>query len=478
MIKLLVIFLISTSLVSIDFVTEDRVYILTNESIKEFIKVTPHSLIFIHDKQCMFCDSVKQTFRSLMESTKNDYPDIRFGMIDVETEQDFKTSEDIEKTPQLRLYMNQGFFAFYDDEFKEANLKSFFDFHLKTKAEPTLVNADRSYIRYSNRANSIVISFPELTEVEADFALGLQKVVPDIPVYYMKSDSKYAYMTFPSDSSQSTHKMKMKRNFDEGDKFLGTRERFLPRHILQLVWPYRQSKIEVFSEKTVKSIFRLKKPVLLFFDEDYSTDHSEVFSKAVLGRSFPGLAVKCKLDEEGSEKLKVLFGVRRADFPAVRIVEWRDNQFHKYKMETDFTTENIEKMIDDFESKKLTSYKKNQKVDDNTGKTVATLNRELFYEQAKDTRTHFVHALVGKTGAVIEEFLKQTHALLKNKERFFFGIVDVNLNEIDGLNKKKIPMIGILTKSQRKRPIVYEGKQDPTEFAEYLNLNVDFEDEL
>lgn len=457
---------------------DDGVHVVDGGSFEKFLSEGSEALVFIHGKECPFCDSVKGVFRQLAGEVGKEYPGLRFAVAEGESDEALKASLDVVSTPQLRLYFNSGFFSFFDDEFVVPNLVSFLDFHLHTTARPTHVDSDRSYVRFSNRANAILLSFPEVGSGEADFALGLQRVVPDVPVYYVRSDSKYAHMSFPPDSSQSTHKMKMKRDFDEGDKYLGTRERFLPKHILQIVWPYRKSRVEVFSARTVKDVFSLKKPAVVLFDEEYEGDKAEVFRKAVLAKTFDGLAVKCRLDEEGADRLRVLFGVRRADFPAVRAVHWVEGKPVKYALEGPLDKASLEAFLEGFEARNLTSYRKSQRVDDQPGAVVRTLNRELFSSQLSDSSTHFVYALVGKDRTVHETLLHKTHPLLKRPQSFVFGILDVNLNELDSLDRKKVPVLHVLTRKQRHRPLTYEGPMEPASFAEYLNESIDGNDEL
>ena len=457
---------------------EDGVHVLDSGSFEGFLKDSSEALVFLHGKECPFCDSVKQVFRQLAKEVASEHPGLRFAVADGESEEALKAALDVVSTPQLRLYFNSGFFSFFDDELAVANLVSFVGFHLRTSARPTLVDSDRSYVRFSNRANAILLSFPEVGPSEADFALGLQRVVPDVPVYFVRSDSKYAHMSFPPDSSQSTHKMKMKRDFDEGDKYLGTRERFLPRHILQIVWPYRKSRVEVFSARTLKDVFALRKSAVVLFDEEYDGDKAELFGKAVLAKAFDGLAVKCRLDEEGADRLRVLFGVRRADFPAVRAVRWVDGRPLKHALEGPLDRQSLEAFLEGFEARNLTSYHKSQRVDDQPGAVVRTLNRELFASQSADSSTHFVYALVGKDRALHDTLLHQTHALLKRPQAFVFGILDVNLNEVDGLDRKRVPVLQMLTRRQRHRPLTYEGPLEPASLADYLNQVIDGSDEL
>lgn len=451
---------------------------LTNTTFNALLSDNVMSLLFMHEEKCVYCDDVYSMWSTLYEANKEEFPDMKFGFINVEEFTDIKDNQEVEKTPQIRLYLNKGFFSFFEDEFTKDNLQSFLDYHLKTLAEPIFIDSDRVYVRYTNKANSIILSFADVTDEEKDFATGLQKVIPNIPVYYILNRSKYNFMTFAEDSSKSEFKMKMKRNFDEGDKFLGTKEMFLPRHLLKIIWPLRKNKIEVFSEKHLKNIFRLKKEAVFLFDEDYNSETAEHFSKAVLNKNYPGLALKSKLEEEGSDRLRVFFGVSLADFPAVRAVKFENNELVKFKITDDLTTDSLENFLGSIESGELKGYRKNQRKQDNTGRKVLFMNREEYYTQVEDSKTNFVVAFVGKDYKAMEELLKSAQAGVINQKEFTFGLVDVNLNDIDNLTKKKIPVIQILTKVQRKRFVTYDGAENVSDLTTYLNENVDVQDEL
>ena len=478
MLKTSLILLLICSTFSQDFKIEDNVHILTNDTFLPFISNTPESLIFFHEQNSPHLENVKQVWRELYKQTVKEHPNIKFATIDVQTNDHIKLHHDVEKSPQIRLYLNKGFFSFFEDEFNLANLHQFIDFHLKTLAEPTFVESDRAFVRYTNKANSIILAFHQVTPLEIDFVLGLQRVVPDIPVYYILGSSKYAYMTFPEDSSKSIYRLKMKRNFDEGDKFLGVKEMFQPRHILQLVWPLRKSRIEVFSEKHLKLILGAKKQAIILFDDDYNSDASEHFSKVILSQDFNGLAVKCTLAEQGSDKLRHLFGISESDFPTVRIIKWDKNLPLKFQISDIPNQTNLEKFLSEFKDNKLSDYKKSQPNQDNSGRKVFHLNRAAFYAQVNDNKTNFVIGFIGKQAGPTEAFFEATLSLLKNPNEFVFALIDVNLNDIDGFNRKTVPLIQILTKVQRKKPVTYSGEESAQAFSEYLNTNIDFSDEL
>lgn len=457
---------------------DNGVYLLDPNSFTDFVLNNPETIVLFHETKCTYCEEVKETFRRLLEKNKAKYPDLKAAIVDGESDETFKESNDVVRCPQMRLYVNKGFFAFYEEDLNDEGLQHFLDFHLPTKNEPVLVDSDRTYVRYNNRQNSIMLAFKSVGDDEKEFAFGLQKVVPDIPVYYMKSSSKYAYMVYPEDSSKSSFKMKMKRNFDEGDKFLGTREMFEPRHILKIVWPYRRNKIEIFTERHINQTLRSRKTAIYFFDDDYNSDASESFAKAILSQNLDALAIKSNLKEQGSERLMNIFGVQPEDFPTVRIAAIIDKRLQKFKLEEAVSEMSVTDFLKKFAANELKEYKKSQKVFDNSGKAVLQLNREQLNEQVHDSKTHLVIGFVGKTGAVVQEMFEKAVPSLRNKSQFTLATVDVNRNDIDGLSKDKIPLIQILTKSQRKRPLTYDGEETPEALAAYLNENIDGTDEL
>lgn len=456
---------------------EDGIYTLTADTFNEFVQLNPGTLVLFHETTCGYCDRIKEAFRRIIEKNKEKYPELKAAVVDGE-DQKIKEQNDVDKAPQLRLYVNKGFFAFYEEDFSDEGLQAFLDHYLPGQAEPLFIDSDRSYVRYNNKQNSIVLAFESVGEEEKEFALGLQRVVPDIPVYYMKSTSKYAYMVFPEDSSKSHYKMKMKRNFDEGDKFLGTRGMFEPRHILKIVWPYRKNKVEIFTERALNTTLRARRTAIYFFDDDYNSDAAEVFSKIILAKNPDALVLKSTLKEVGSERLQTLFGVTPEEFPTARIVRIKDGRVQKFRMEERLTEPTFTAFLDGFLADTLTEYKKNQKPADNTGKSVIQLNREELIEHIADSSKHLVVAFVGKKAPVTLELLQAAHSLLNNKNAFTLATVDVNRNDIEGINRNQIPIIQILTKTQRKRPLTYDGESTPEALAAYLNDSIEPADEL
>lgn len=457
---------------------KDGIHILNAENFHEFTQLNPETMVLFHDAKCTHCDQVKDILKRVLIANEAKYPNLKAAMIDGESDQEVVDQNDVEKTPQLRLYLNKGFFSFYEDELTESGLQHFIDYHLQTLSEPTYVESDRQFIRYKNRQNSIILAFQDITDEERDFAMGLQRVVPDIPVYYMKESSKYGYMVFAEDSSKSRYKMKMKRNFDEGDKFLGTRDMFMPRHILKIVWPYRKNKVEVYSERHLNSTLRLKRPAVYFFDSDYNSDTAESFSRAVISANFEGLAIKSSLKEPTSEKLTTIFGVTPEDFPAVRIVEVKDQHLVKYKYNGSVLEKDVESWLAKYKAGELSSYKKTQAPVDNSNNVVHRINREELPKYIQDKSTNLVLGLVGKSGQTTIAMFEGAAEKLKNKAEFTFAVIDVNKNDIDGLNRQKIPLVQILTKVQRQRPITYDGEEKAEALAAYLNENIDLSDEL
>lgn len=458
-------------------VLDDGIHLLDASNYKEFVELNPETIVLLHETTCGYCNTIKDAFRRILEKNKEKYPNLKAALADGEDET-LKTENDIDKCPQLRLYLNKGFWVFYEEDFSDEGLQSFLDQYLTTQAEPVFVDADRTFVRYNNKQNSIMLSFKTVGEEEKEFALGLQRSVPDIPVYYMKTTAKYAYMVFPEDSSKSDFKMKMKRNFDEGDKFLGTRDMFEPRHVLKIVWPYRKNRIEVFTERHLNQTLRTKKTAFYFFDEDYNTDGAEVFSKAMLNENPDGLIIKSTLREAGADRLKNVFGVTQEDFPTARIVRIKDGKLQKFRLNDTLTAESVTAFVKGFLANELTEYKKSEKPIDNSGKTIVQLNRDELLERANDTSTHLVVAFIGKSATGTIELLEKTATLLKNKSAFTLATIDVNRNDIENLNRAKIPIIQILTKVQRKRPVTYEGEDSAEALAEFLNESIEQSDEL
>lgn len=457
---------------------KDGIYILNAQNFYEFTQLNPETLVLFHDSKCNYCEQTKEILKRALIANEAKYPNLKAAMIDGESDQEVIDQNDVEKTPQLRLYLNKGFFSFYEDELTETGLQHFIDYHLQTLSEPTFVESDRQFIRYKNRQNSIILAFQDITDEERDFAMGLQRVVPDIPVYYMKESSKYGYMVFPEDSSKSKYKMKMKRNFDEGDKFLGTRDMFMPRHILKIVWPYRKNKVEVYSEKHLNSTLRLKRPAVYFFDSDYNSDSAESFSRAVISVNFEGLAIKSTLKEQTSEKLTTIFGITSEDFPAVRILEVKDQHLVKYKYDGPILEKDVESWLTKYKEGELTPYKKTQTPVDNSKNVVHRINRDELPVYIQNKATNLVLGLVGKAGQSTIDLFEGAAEKLKNKGEFTFAVIDVNKNDIDGLNRQKIPLVQILTKTQRQRPLTYDGEAKAEALAAYLNENIDLSDEL
>lgn len=455
----------------------DGIYQLDATNFAEFVQLNPGTLVLFHETTCGYCDRIKEAFRKALEKNKARYPELKAAVANGEDEK-LKEENDLDKVPQLRLYLNKGFFVFYEDDFTDEGLQSFLEHYLQTRSEPLFVDSDRAFVRYNNKQNAIMLSFVSVGEEEREFALGLQRAVPDLPVYYMKTSSKYAYMVFPEDSSKSNFKMKMKRNFDEGDKFLGTREMFEPRHVLKIVWPYRKSRVEVFSERHLDQTLRSRKTAVYFFDSEYDSDAAETFSKAFISEGPEALAIKSTLREDGADRLRTLFGVSEEDFPTIRIVRVKDNRVQKFRLDGPVTQSTVTDLLAFFKDDKLTEYKKSQKPFDNTGKTVIHLNRETLSEKVVDAATHLVVAFVGKNATGMIELLEKTAPLLRNPAAFTLAVVDVNRNDIEGLNRSKVPFIQVLTKTQRRRPLSYEDAETPQALAAFLNESVDPTDEL
>lgn len=476
--KFLTFLLIAASLAAMDVPTDNQVHLLTPAIFTEFVNLNPETVVFIHQTKCEYCDTVKGLFRDLLAARQEKHPDLKVGVVEGESDETFKGQNDIEGFPQIRLYLNKGFFAFYEGDLNLEGLIQFVDYHLQVIAEPLFVDSDRQYVRYKNKQNSIMIAFQTITTEEKEFAMGLQRVVPDIPVYYMREGSKYGYMLFPEDSSKSQFKMKMKRNFDEGDKFLGTRTMFEPRHVLKLVWPYRKNKVELYAEKHLNNTLKQTANATFFFDSDYNSDAAEAFSKGVVSSGWKAGAYKSTLKEETSEKLTTIFGVTPDDFPAIRIVTNEKGKLLKYKYEGDMDAKKIEEFFNDFNEGKVTPYKKSQRPQDNTGKVVKRLNREELAAQVADHSTHLVLGFVGKAARETEVMFEEAAALLKNPSQFTFATVDLNRNDIDGVSRSKLPVVNILTKTQRKRPLAYDDEPNGAALAKLLNEAVDLSDEL
>ena len=168
-----------------------------------------------------------------------------------------------------------------------------------------------------------------------------------------------------------------------------------------------------------------KVPGLILFGADKKSKENYAVTAECANDSFLGIKLASNGEENFMTELAMILGVKKEEFPSLRIFEKKNGNIFKYKLEKELTRENVKEFLTDFKAGKLTSYLKNEAPVSNKGKSILSLNRNQFYSNADDEETAMVVGLVTEQSrgfSFISDLLTSTKHTVKDKKKFVFEL--------------------------------------------------------
>ena len=431
-------------------------------------KASKFLFVVFHPANCAYCDYLETTLNTLQANINSKYKGVKVAMVDADSNTDVKQEEAIRELPLVKFYASGYYFTYFQGQLAEENMARFISKLLDSKKKAVYLDNDKSFVKFNNLDYSLTMSFPEVGDEQHNKMQDFQTLYPEIPVFYTQNDSKFHKLIFQGFGLNKQYHFLFKRDFDEGDKPFSKTEEFEVKNLVDSIWMVKDPIVRKLTHEDVDNLFTGKFPGMILFDKNHKTSAHYNVSAESANDGFLGVRLISKGDEPFMSELKSIFGIRDENFPCLRILEMKDGQTFKYKMDNELTKENLKQFLSDFKEGKLSSYAKNDKPISNKRKSILVLNREQFYRNSAESEAVMVIAMIADRCSncfATVELLEETRKLVKDKRRYVFGTVSLDYNDIDGVDPSQVPIIVIVEKEKME---VYKGNKTAKELARRL----------
>jgi hypothetical protein len=462
---------IALAAVSADSVSKDSngFYQLNDKNFADFIDQNPGSLVFFTNNGCSGCDNLKQILSDIAPQFAASHPNLKIATLHDESSNKYATRDlKIVYFPQLRIYTNKDLYSSHIDIIDKTHILQFLGNHVGHV--PSITEIEPNLSKFESERIALYISGPNMDDLR-EFAMNVQKTFPEIPVYIGPTHTDFNNMVFKQVTLD--YKLMLKRDFDEGNKYMNGEKMFNYEGLTNFVHFFRYPKVMNINAKNSEKIFRYRLPVIVVFDDDYNNQSMKEFTESVQDLYFQGLFLKSKLTEPNSAIIADLLGVTQEDFPTLRILQFGSNRLQRFKYEGKWTKTAIREFIDSYIDKKEPEYFRSEQPEDNTGKALHKIAKSNFDSLVQNTQNDTVVIFTSekspnekKVNLAYEEAANK----LKGVKNFVIGRVNLDKNDFVHLNLAHLPLIQIFKKGTSVMdPVKYNGEITAEGFVKFIS---------
>lgn len=438
------------------------------DGLHSLLAESKHTFVIFHGHDCPYCEHLRNVMGQLSDETR-DVHDVRFAMVNAEAFHNVRKRHAIESYPVGKLFAGPTYFNFFIQRLSKEEILAFVEETLGTKATATLIDSDKTYVRFNNLDYALVFAMPEVGPKERAFAQAVQDLFPKVPVFFMATGSKWDGFLFKDKPEEKKFRMFFRRDFDEGDKSFARKDMFDPEDLAATLRRIKDPRLGLITRQRSDEIFSGLHPGLVLFDSDLNSQRVSVLTKVLLENPFTGVPLKTNGTEIHAEAFMNHLGVRKEDFPTLRIIGVGGGKISKFRYEGDWSEKDLASFLKKFKESKLSTYLKNAPKAAPSASKVHTWNRDEYLAALEDTENVSVVIFVAKWCAKchgVKEMLEKAREEVRDRKAFVFATVDLDMNDIDGIDITKTPLVHIVVGGAVRE---YQGGLDVGELAYHLN---------
>lgn len=445
---------------------------LSSENFQKYKEITPQLFVLFHRNDCPYCEYLTKTFLEVLEELRPKYPNLEFAFLNMDKNPAIQESEEVQESPVVKFFVDGYLFNYFWFKLTKAHITNFIESTLGHSLKPSEIKSDRTFVKFNNLDFAIGLGFPSVDEKERQLAQNLQTLFPEIPIFYLTSGSRFDKLIFPNEDSSKGYRLIFKRQFDEGDKSFASKDLFEANDIIQTIWRLKNPRVKQLDQNSSDDIFSGQHSALILFDSDLNSERVTLLSQTLLEKSFDGLHLKSDGTESSAETIMNHLGITKDDFPVLRVIKITGGKIIKYRLDGEIEKDNLLEFLDRLKNDKIEVHLKNAAVVSNKGKHVLKINRNQYYKQVADAEVILVVGMIAKwcpNCAGINQLLEETRKEIRDKKSFVFATIDLDLNDVDGVDVGSVPLIRISRNGQVSN---YQGQRTKKALADYLNAMI------
>ena len=452
--------------------TSKEVLKLTTKNFKTTKNSSEYLLVLFHETECPYCKEVISHLTELNTETAEKYPSLKFATLNVEENETIEEEEDIQKSPELRLYLNGDVFAFYVDSINKQKVTEFIEDILDEQKTAKIIKTEKDYQNFKNTDFAIYFGLPEITELNIIYVNNIARIFPDVPVFWAETHGKFDGRIIADEDEKFFYHFKFKRNFDDGDKSFNAREGLRTSAIIRAIRQFQVPTIQTLTPTLLRNIINEGIDAVVLFDRTLSGPLINKFEIAALKANYSAIFIKTTIDDSNAQILAKVLGVEEADFPVLRCIRTVAGKQQKYKFEGDFSQKNINNFIYDFGKKQLEEYFKSGKYVNNFDKEFHKYNRKQFAKVldkgSKDVFVGFIGKWCPDCGGVQTVLVDLNKKITVNRDTIILASIDTDENDIDSVLSQQLPAIQLYKRLHSKKPILYKDKFTAENIIKFL----------
>jgi thiol-disulfide isomerase/thioredoxin len=420
---------------------------LTDTIYNQYINSQQHFFILYHNPWCKWSQKLESRLNKIHESLKLQGQNYYIGKLDVSLYDSYKIISDHISNKILNLvYYKDGIATeVYNGRPNKTALYNYMKRKINTASEhisniysfkDRLVHDSFSFVLFTTDEN-IRMEYNKLAQEYSDY------------IFYDINDSE---LIMKINNSNETIIATYKGNKEHSKKNVSSKDdiiNFFKKETFQNLY-------STFNDEVLNEIFMKRKPAVILFRNVYEN------KTKFLEESIPVLATQEKdllwvtTDLTGKYELKLakLLAVNNDNLPALRIVDFKNNEIRRFELSRELKIDNVLNFIRLYKKGELTPYYSTQSSEKIVNSKVKRITAATFYENVIFNRKHvlvFFHTSWCGHCKKIMSVMDILQDKYKN-DLFSVMMIDLEENGINGLDINSVPAAYLYTIKDKDTP--------------------------
>ena len=443
--------------------TDDKVLILDDKNFDQEISKHEMLLIEFYAPWCGHCKTLEPEWNKAAEILSKRNPPLLLAKVDATANNELSKRFSISGFPTIKFYTN-GNYVDYNGGRKAEDIVSWY----KKKSGPPSV-----YLK----------SVDEINEIRANNEISV--------IYFGKDDSE-SFKQFEKVANENENVIFghcsvdecLLENVDIGDivlfKNLDEEKSVLKagydnQELINFIENNMIPLVSFANDFLLDFIFNKNKLALFYFAKDKKDTFVDVIKITAPEYKNRVYFVISLPENDLTSHLAEYYGFEEKDFPQIRLSNIVDDEnVTHYKMQNEFTSENLRSFLNDFFDGNLNPHIKSEPVpetQEQVYKLVATTFNEKVMNQDKHVLVEFYAPWCGHCQKLAPEYEKLAE-VFKSVENLLIAKIDASSNDVD-FPVEGFPTIVLFKNDDKLNPIVYkEGERNFESLKNFLNINL------
>jgi len=312
---------------------------------------------------------------------------------------------------------------------------------------------------------SVILKFPEDDSKQLEILRELQETETEISIYYTNLD-----LSRTQKQITTNYALLINRNFDDGSKSMTTENLLSVEFVRQFIYMFKNPTIWPFDKEVVDKIYTGNTTALIYFTKERKEENFQSFTNFAFENRHRLRLYTCDFSDFLCENLAYSVG---ADVDSKEWVFILDNQgsgLKRYKFKSRFTSSNLSKFVDDFQSDLLSPFVKSEPEPVENEGIILKVVRNTFIRHVHKSKKNVVFLGYSESDEwAAQEPIFERLAQKFTSDEVLFVKMDASKNEHEKLYLTKVPEVLIYRKGLKDKPLIFLDKFDEEKLDEFFS---------